>query len=393
MRILQVISSFPPAVSYGGAPNVAYELSKQLVKRGHSVTVYTTDVKDSTSRFNSEDNPIWMDGIEVYHFKNLSNRLSYKNFPLAPAMASKLKKELPKFDIVHLHEYRSFHAIFIYHYCKKHGIPYVLQAHGSVKRVIERHRLKLLYDHMWGFKILKNAQCFVAVSENEIQQYEEMGINNKDIFLVPNALNVDKFKELPEKGIFRHKIGINDKVNVILFLGRIHKTKGLDFLIRTFADLVKETDNVVLVMVGPDENYKKYLEKLSKDLNLSDDLIIFQDYTDNVSEVYQDAAVLVYPSVYEIFGLVPFEAILCGTPVIVTDNCGCSELIKEANCGYSVEYGNVNDLKLKIKNILNNKEEREYMVRRGKDYILKNLVWDKIAEKVEKTYENCICDS
>lgn len=388
MKILQVISSFPPAHAYGGAPKVAYELSKELVKRGHEVTVYTTDAKDANSRLEITDNPVWMDGIEIYHFKNLSNRLSYRNYPLAPTMAFKLKKELHKFDIVHIHEYRSFHSIFVYHYCKKYGIPYILQAHGSVKRIIEKYHLKKLYDLIWGFKILKNAESFVAVSSNEINQYKEMGVTNK-IFLVPNALNIDKFQKLPNKGAFRRKIGITNKLNIILFLGRIHKTKGIDFLIRTFADLVKEIEDTVLVIVGPDENHKKSLEKLSKNLNLSD-LIIFEDYTDDVLEVYRDANVLVYPSIYEIFGLVPFEAIMCDTPIVITNSCGCSELIKEADCGYLVKYGDIRDLKSKIINVLDDQANANLMVCRGKEYIHKNLSWVKIAEKVEKIYENCI---
>jgi len=40
----------------------------------------------------------------------------------------------------------------------------------------------------------------------------------------------------------------------------------------------------------------------------------------------------------------PFEALLCGTPVIVTDDCGCGEIIKEAGCGYLVRYGDVTGL-------------------------------------------------
>jgi glycosyltransferase involved in cell wall biosynthesis len=83
-------------------------------------------------------------------------------------------------------------------------------------------------------------------------------------------------------------------------------------------------------------------------------------------------------------GLAPLEAILCDTPVIVTEECG--EVVKEVNCGYIVIYGAINDLKEKIKYALENPEEGEEMVGRGKKYINDTLTWDNVVEKVLKIY-------
>ena len=58
MKILQVYPYFAPAWSYGGVTRVVYEISSHLVKRGHDVTVYTTDALDSKSRVNIDKNPI-----------------------------------------------------------------------------------------------------------------------------------------------------------------------------------------------------------------------------------------------------------------------------------------------------------------------------------------------
>ena len=118
----------------------------------------------------------------------------------------------------------------------------------------------------------------------------------------------------------------------------------------------------------------------------------FVDYISNVSEAYADADLLVYPAIYEIFGLVPFEAIICGTPVIVTDDSGCGEIVKEADCGYLVRYGDVESLKNQILYVLNNPDEAKKKVMQGQKYIYNNLTWDKIVTKVEEVYENCIRD-
>ena len=85
MKILQVIPCFAPAWDYGGPLRVCYELSKELVQRGHEVTVYTTDAFNSKNRITKSEEVI--DGIRVRRFKNLSNSLANKhNIFLSPDM-------------------------------------------------------------------------------------------------------------------------------------------------------------------------------------------------------------------------------------------------------------------------------------------------------------------
>ena len=72
MRILYVSSFFKPSWESGGITRASYEIAKKLVERGHEVTVYTTD--GFKSRLPVETNkPVYVDGIRVYYFKNLSS--------------------------------------------------------------------------------------------------------------------------------------------------------------------------------------------------------------------------------------------------------------------------------------------------------------------------------
>ncbi|AGK60068.1 Glycosyltransferase [Archaeoglobus sulfaticallidus PM70-1] len=386
MKILQVIPYFVPAWGYGGPVRVAYELSKRLVEKGHEVTVYTTDTLSKDSRVNKKVQEI--DGIRVQYFPNLSNKLAWNhNIFLSPSMISIVKKRIQNFDIIHMHEYRTFQNIVVYNYAKKYGVPYVLQAHGSLPRMIAKQNLKKLFDFTWGYKILNDASKVIAVSKAEVKQYKHMGISKNKIVTIPNGLDVDKFKVLPENRKFKEKFHINKRI--ILFLGRIHKRKGIDFLIKSFFRLNIEKKDVVLVIAGPDDGHKDKLIELVNRLKISNS-VYFVGYLDDNLSAYVDAEVLVYPSIHEIFGLVPFEAIMCGTPVIATDDCGCGEIIKETNCGFLVRYGNENDLKEKIKILLEKPEIGEKMVKKGKRYIVENLAWNKVAKKMEKVYESCI---
>ncbi len=78
---------------------------------------------------------------------------------------------------------------------------------------------------------------------------------------------------------------------------------------------------------------------------------------------------------------------MCGTPVIVVDDCGCGELIKKMGGGYLVKYGELESLKKIMIMAIKNSDETARMLERGKRYIQENLVWDKVAVKVEQLYE------
>ncbi|MBO3810151.1 MAG: glycosyltransferase, partial [Candidatus Brockarchaeota archaeon] len=111
MKILQVVPYFPPAYAFGGPVKAAYQISRELVKRGHEVIVYTTDVKDFESRLGINSYTT-LDGIEVRRFRNIS-LTSIKKLKLfiTPHLVSCAKKEVKDFDVIYLHEYRTFQNI------------------------------------------------------------------------------------------------------------------------------------------------------------------------------------------------------------------------------------------------------------------------------------------
>ena len=379
MKILQVVQFF--SSNHGGSAIVPYEVSKQLQKKGHDVTVITTDFMMNNEFIDS------LDGVEVIPFHC---QMNIGGLLISSSINKYLKENIYKFDIIHMHNFRTYQNIIVHKYAKKYGIPYVLQAHGSVLRIIEKKGFKYLFDKFFGYRILKDAAKAIAVSNMEIEQYIQMRVSKEKIIVIPNSIDIDLFKNLPEKGTFRKQFGISEK-HIILFLGRLHQIKGIEFLIRSSAELKKEVDDIVLVLAGPDGGYKVKAKILINELNLAKH-VRFTGYIDKVDKLsaYVDADILVYPSVFEIFGLVPFEAILCGTPIIVTNDCGCGEVVREANCGYLVKYGDINDLKSKMKSIIENPEEGKEMIDRGIKYINENLACDKVVEKMEIMYEDCL---
>lgn len=144
MNILHVIPYFNP--KYGGDVNVCYNLCKHLVQRGHKVTIYTTNFKFDEMFARTLNNVC----IVPFHcFLNI------QLFLYTPQMKKQLKKEIKNFDIIHVHDFRTYQNTVIHRYAKKFGIPYVLQAHGDVPILTKKRILKKLYDVIWGKKILK----------------------------------------------------------------------------------------------------------------------------------------------------------------------------------------------------------------------------------------------
>ena len=377
MKILQV-NHFLSPLHGGGSIDVISNLSKHLAKRGHDVTIFTTDFELDEEYIKS------LDSFRVVPFHCIAN---IGLMLISPEMTGQLKKEIRDFDVIHIHSSRSYQNIIVRHYARKYKIPYVLQAHGSVLPIFQKERLKRIFDIFFGYRILRDASKVIAVSKSEVEQYKQMNIDGDKIVIVPNGIDIEAFKDLPTHGNFREKYDIKED-HMILFLGRIHKVKGIDFLIKSFSELTKEMNDVVLVIIGSDDGYREEGEKLIKTLNLGNRIkfVGFVDEKDKLS-AYIDADVLVYPAIHEIFGLVPFEAIICGTPVIVADDCGCGELVEESGAGYLVRYGDIEGLKEKMKWVIENPEEGKEMVERGKKYIEENLIWDKVVGKVEKVYE------
>lgn len=384
MNILQITPYFYPAWSYGGIPRVVYDLSISLVRSGNKVVTLTTDVLSKEKRYKKRKNVI--EGIETYYFPNISNALAYHYQMYLPiGMRKWLLNNLEDIDIAHFHGHRHFLNNIALKALVKRKIPYILSAHGTALKIERRIALKSIFDFFWGNKIIQNASHFIAVSEKEVEQYGSIGISRKKVSIVNNGINIEAYQELPEKGVFRERYNLKDK-KIVLYLGKITPRKGLDILVHAIAAL--PSNDIVLAVVGNDMGFKARVDKLISEYRIKERVIFTGVLVDREKlSAYIDSDVLVYPSTLEIFGLVPFESIMCGTPVIVTDDCGCGEIIYKIGAGEIVKYGEVEGLKNKILYVLKNKEEAQRKVQKGQEFIKNNLKWDTISNEIQKVYE------
>ena len=103
-----------------------------------------------------------------------------------------------------------------------------------------------------------------------------------------------------------------------------------------------------------------------------------------------DADVVVQTSIYEQGTGVPFEAVLCNTPIIVSGHTVASANVRDIDGGYLVEHGNISELSDTIKHVLDNPDEAKTKTRKAVTFIKENLSLDKGVEKYERLYEEAI---
>jgi len=384
MKVLQIISSFPPAFSFGGPTRLVYELSKELLKFGDDITVYTTDVLDKHTRIRKTGSPTRLDGICVRRFRNLNNTLAAMNLPCAPGMARLLRKEAAEFDMICIHEFRSFQAILASHYAFDNGTPFALHPHGGILPFLEKVKAKRAFDSLVGKRIVKNASVLVAVSDMEARQFAALGVNEDRTAVVPNGIDTSFVDQLPVRGHFRGRYSIAEDEKVVLYLGRIHRIKGLDILLEAFARLRRTSNRIRLVIAGPDNGYLGNVKSLVRSLQLGDRVILTGPlYEQDKFSAYVDADLYVLPSSYEVFGNTILEAVACGTPVIVTNRCGISNFAKEF--GNVVPYDSETLATRILETLADHKLARE-VKENGARIVSERYGWNGIAARLRELY-------
>ncbi len=200
-----------------------------------------------------------------------------------------------------MHGHRNPYNVFISHYARKYNIPYIVQAHGDIPRIIAWRRLKWLYDILFGYRLLRDASKVIALSEVEAEQYRSMGVPEEKIAIIPNGIDLSEYAVLPSKGAYKRKFGIPEEKKIILYLGRIHKTKGIGLLIKAYTHLINDRHckDALLVIAGPDDGFLNEAKALANVLGVYNS-IVFTGFisSEDKLKALVDADVFVTPSFY-----------------------------------------------------------------------------------------------
>jgi len=375
VKIIQVDPYFIPDY-YGGIEVHVYELSKQLIKLGHEVIVYTCS-----------KTPKNVDGIEVRSFWSfdpiptikIGNRLpvpGIENPCPSPSFIYELKRE--KADIIHLHGQEFITSLFGFQAARLAKVPCVLTMHNSGKsrREIWFVRIldKILYNSL--FKTLINCVDAVVVPTGEAYQViRKYKLKPRRLIFIPHPIDFSRFRNLKQSQDY------------VLYVGRLLPVKGPEWLIKAIPLILKEIDTT-FVLAG--EGYQRlYLERLARKLRVDHHIIFLGSIPyEEVPQVMSRASVFVAPGNA---GYTLLEAGALGKPIVSVDlewNTSC--LGKDS--AIFVPPRDVRELAKAIVKILKNPEIYESLSRKVRDYIYSTRSWDTTIKRYVKLYESLIED-
>lgn len=412
MKVLHVIQRYPPAI--GGSElwcgNIArfmaekgivssvatirfynieefqcpLDLDKRCIKLGH----YDFDENVFIKRYN-----LWTlysqrlgsrmirALLKVPGLKNTEIGSIFRFSPHSFEMYSSLYEEIRKSDIVHLHTLPYFHNITAYFIAKRLKKKILITPYF--------HPLHKDYEKKIFFDIMKKCEGVFVLTDYEKAYLVKKGIDRERIhttgcFCPKPACDIkEDFASFRER--ISQKYNIPKGAKKIIFIGIKLFYKGVDTLIDAAKELADEEGvDLFLLLIGPDSAEFKNRYGALKDfgrLKVIDFSVVSDEEKHNLLR-FSDLLVLC--SKFESFGIVFLEAWAHGKPVIGSDQGPIPEIIEGA--GLCAEYGNIQDLKDKIKTVLSDKKYAGKLGENGKRKIEAQYNVENIGNKVLSVY-------
>jgi glycosyltransferase involved in cell wall biosynthesis len=372
MKILQ-ISSVP--VTYaGGTEKVVLELSKELSKR-HDVTILQTNLYEEKKDYQK------IGHIEKVKIITCKNDKFLGGFGYSKEFKKVLKRIYKKFDLIHIHGHGRFTSDFTMRYVGKKK-PLIYTAHGFFHSS-KGGKVKKLYNK-W-FKLKKGKiEFFTALTELEKKQYLKLGVKKNKIKILPNWVDLKKFQHKKDKK-YIDKLFKNSKNKTLLFVGRLHESKGIQYALKAIKNL-----EINFLVVGRDAGYKKYLDQIIEKNNLKEKVKIIEGISEkDLMKTYNSSDFFVLFSEWEGFGIVVLEAMASKLPVIVSNRGALPLLIKDNENGLISEFPSIKSLKNKLTKIIEDEKLRKKIIKNSVEFV-KKFNTPKIIKEYEELYKNAI---
>ncbi|MFA9374694.1 MAG: glycosyltransferase family 4 protein, partial [Poseidonibacter sp.] len=280
-------------------------------------------------------------------------------------------------DLIHLHTAKRMGSIarFI---CKLRNIPYIITIHGGVYDVCAdetKNRMKptknsFEWGKVLGFlfgsrKVYDDANSIITLNKNEYESIKQ-NYPNKDIYLLPNSINVSDFR-IQKDSTFRKRHNIEEDKFVFLISARIDRQKNQLLVLKALKELVLTHTNIHLLIVGniTDSSYFNELNDYIKNQELQNNVTIITDLKPNSKELinaYINSNSFILPSRHEPFGIVGLEAWASSLPLIISNVSGMCNIIEDKQNGLVFTDNDKESLLSKMNEIISNKDLRNKLI-------------------------------
>lgn len=316
MRILFAITVFPPSKIYGGPATVALNQAKELAKRGHEVTVVTSNVLTLHPRQHIAAKEADMEGVRVKYFP------TWVMLPRFSALVSFglwkwLRLSIKEYDVVHVHFARDWIPMIVAREAVRQKVRVFLQPHGMLGRT---DGIRKYLDRMLIARTLRFATGILCLQETEVQNITSI-CPDAHTWIVPNGVAMRTTDKAWSVDALGNK--------TVLFLGRLHPHKRVMLFIEAARLLIEAGHQMRFRIAGPDEGDLLRAQKCVKEYGI-DKFVEFIGPLPHVqvTEEFVRASIYILPSITEAFPMAMLEAMGLGLPVIVTNGIHIRDLLE-----------------------------------------------------------------
>jgi len=399
MKILYAVHGYKPAYRVGGPIHTVSAVAERLVCKGHEVIVFTTNSNLDEDLDVPTNQPIDVDGVEVWYFKReepIQKWLPFvpylsksMGFLYTPAMKAHLDRMVPSVDVVHTQMPFIYPTYAAGKAAVRHKKPLFYHQRGvfDPERLKFRGLKKRIYINAIERPIMRSATTLIALTEAEVESYRALGVQTP-CCVIPNGVDIVDQPQAVDRSASSYAI-LPDEM-VILFMARLHPIKGADSLIRAFLMIHKKFPKVKLIMAGPDEwgIVEKFRQEIMK--TGAGNQVLFPGMVTGKAkqELLTRADLFCLPSDAEGFSMAVLEALANSTAVLLSPGCHFPEMEK-AGAGKVVEAEPDIMAKTMIE-LLKDRRRLVEMGRRGREFVIRDYSWDTIASKLIDAYQEGI---
>ncbi len=294
----------------------------------------------------------------------------------APGLLPALMDFAP--EIVHLHGLWTYPSIAVHRWQRRTGRPFVVSAHGMLMPPALSYKpgRKWFARRLFQDRVIQTAAVRHSTSNDEQAAYRALGLTGPDV-VIPLGIDTIERPEVSTEAAKRR----------VLFLGRLHQQKGLDWLLEAWARIELDFPDWELSIVGPlDENFADKLREIRKRAGGAGASFAAPLYGEDKFRWIAGSDLFVLPSRSENFGIAAAEALMMEVPVIATRGTPWSGLSAQ-EAGWWIEPGApALEAALRAAMKLPRSELRQ-MGRKGRRWLERDFAWPVIGRAWQDTYK------
>lgn len=364
--MMQVIHTIPATFQEASGPSYSVvRLCESLIAQGKKVTLSALEWAPMSS--------------PLPFLKTFPLGLGPRRLGRSPAMVRWLVEyaQSRSIELIHNHSLWMMPNVYPGRVAKQYRIPYVVSPRGTLSAwaMGNGSKVKKAFWPLVQRPALEAVTCFHGTAESECEDIRRMGFK-QPVAIIPNGIDIPLLKRVPR-----------NEVRTLLFLGRIHPKKGLDFLIKAWQVVSPRFPEWHLRIIGPDnDGYLPRIEALASELKLARIAFYGPLYGEAKLNAYREAELFVLPTHSENFGMTVAEALAAGTPAIVTRGAPWSGL-ETHGAGWWIEIG-LDPLVSCLEDALAQpRKALQIMGERGREWMESEFSWERVGLQMVETYQ------